>query len=324
MEFACYPVGFETLTALSRGLTAQPDRHWPTACDQREYEMRKGAKLLVAGALCGAMAGCAALDPRAMDDFDLYKWDLDSAREMTPQGAPFIHGLRVGYLALHDEEYEDYDWTDADHFARKAVESARGLNVRPDMVSLRELTPDHVDELTAARARLMAGLEGGGRQKAPFAAARAQVAYDCWLEQQEENDVDDIARCKEAFEKAMAEVEDALASDIDNVYIVFFNWDKATITPVAQKTIDQVASDFAEGRVTRIVLAGHTDTSGPASYNEGLSERRARAVAAALAAKGVDDNSLDINWYGETQPRVATPDGVREPQNRRVEITFME
>jgi len=286
--------------------------------------MRKGAKLLIAGALCGAMAGCAGLDPTPMDDADLYTWDLDAVKAMAAQGSAFSHGLRLGYLDLNEREYNDFDFADADHYARKAVQSARGLFVQPDQVSLRELTPEQVDRLTAARARLMAGLEENGRVKAPMAAARAQTFFDCWLEEEEENHEEGIARCRAGFEQAMAEVEEALASDIDDVFIVFFAWDRANITPVAREVIENVAEVYEEGDPARLILAGHADTSGPADYNVGLSERRARAVAAELVNLGVPEEALDIEWFGETMPRVETGDGVREPQNRRVEITFSE
>ena len=286
--------------------------------------MLKGVKLVTAGALCGTMVACAAVDPATMDDFDLHSWDLDAVRAMVPQGPAFIQGLRAGYLAETEQEYADYDFSDFDHFARKTVTSAKGLKVMPDMVSLRELTPEQVDELTAARARLMAGLDGEGRRKAPLAMARAQVAFDCWLEQEEENDVNDIARCKSEFENAMAGVEEALASDIDNVYIVFFAWDRSVITPVSQTILENAANDFANGEASRIILAGHADTSGTEAYNDGLSERRARTVAAALQALGVDAGSIDVEWYGENDLRVETPDDTREPQNRRVEIRFAE
>lgn len=286
--------------------------------------MLKGVKLATAGALCGTMVACAALDPTTMDDMDLHTWDLDAVRAMVPQGSAFIQGLRAGYLAETEQEYIDYDFSDFDHFARKAVTAAKGLNVQPDLVSLRELTPEQVDELTAARARLMAGLEAEGRRKAPLAMARAQVAFDCWIEQEEENDINDIARCKSAFEAAMAEVEDALASNIDNVYIVFFAWDRSEITPVSQTILANAAEDFAQGEASRIILAGHADTSGSDSYNNTLSERRARTVAAALQSMGVDSDSIDVEWFGERELRIETGDDVREPQNRRVEIRFSE
>lgn len=291
---------------------------------QRDEVMRNGTKLLAVSALCGALAACSGLDPTTHDDIDLYTFDMDEVRNMAPQGSLFSQGLRSGYLELTDSEYAAFDYSDSVHFARKAVASAKGLAVMPDMVSLRTLSAEKVDELSAARARLMAGLEGNGRQKAPAAAARAQTSYDCWLENEEEGDVNGIAACKAAFEAAMDEVERALASDIGNVYLVFFAWDRADISPVTATTLDQVAGDFERGEVPRIVLSGHTDTSGPADYNMGLSERRARAVAAELIARGVPESALEVTWFGETQLRVPTPDETREPQNRRVEILFAE
>ena len=67
------------------------------------------------------------------------------------------------------------------------------------------------------------------------------------------------------------------------------------------------------------MVAGHTDRSGSDSYNESLSKARAEAVAAALAERGLDQK-IKVKWYGERQPRVSTPDGTREQENRRVEI----
>ena len=222
------------------------------------------------------------------------------------KGPAFIQGLRAGYLAEADNEYKDYDFGDYDHFARKTVTSAKGLNVQPDLVSLRELAPEHVDELTAARARLMAGLDGDGRRKAPFAMARAQVAFDCWLEQQEENDIDDIARCKAAFEAAMAEVEDALASNLDNVYIVFFAWDKSEITPV-------VAGDHRQRRSGFQRRQG--DPHPACRPRRHLRSRRLQPGACPSVApaplqprsrrKGVDvPTAIDVEWFGETELRV--------------------
>ena len=72
----------------------------------------------------------------------------------------------------------------------------------------------------------------------------------------------------------------------------------------------------------QIMLAGYTDTSGSANYNQGLSQRRADSVKAYLAGKGIPDGVMTTQAFGETRLLVQTADGVREPQNRRVEITF--
>jgi OmpA-OmpF porin, OOP family len=296
--------------------------------------MRNGTRLLAVSALCGVLAACGGLnltsadagrfDPNQQDDFDLRTWDIDEVRNMAPQGSAFSQGLRAGYLDLADNDRELFLFSERDHFIRKAVASAKGLAVTPDLVSLRALGDAQVDELSAGRARLMAGLDGNGRLKAPGAAARAQVSFDCWLYYEHRGNLNRAAECKAAFEAAMDEVERALASDIGNVYIVFFAWDRAEITPVAATILDQVANDFEQGEVPRIILSGHTDTSGPADYNMGLSERRARAAAAELIARGVPEAAIEVTWFGETQLRVPTADEVREPQNRRVEMLFAE
>ncbi|HET6467049.1 MAG TPA: OmpA family protein [Geminicoccaceae bacterium] len=285
--------------------------------------MRLSATLLAVTALSGMLMACTGLNPNPMDDADLYYVDLPAVREMAPeQGLPFNQGLRTGYLDLTDKEYALTDYTDAMHFARKAVASAKGGNVQPDAVAYRTLNDDQVTELGAARARMMAAFDMGARLRAPFDSARAQVNYDCWLEEEEEGRQEEIIVCKTAFEEAMAGIEQAAASGIEDVFVVFFAFDRADITPVAQAILDDVVQAWRDGRPSRIILAGHADRAGPADYNMRLSERRARSVAAVLAAQGVPDTTLDIQWFGETQNRVPTPDGVAEPQNRRVEITF--
>ena len=67
-------------------------------------------------------------------------------------------------------------------------------------------------------------------------------------------------------------------------------------------------------------MNGYTDTSGTPRYNQGLSIRRAQAVANELVRHGVPRAAIAIQGFGETQPAGADRDGVREPQNRRVEI----
>ena len=70
------------------------------------------------------------------------------------------------------------------------------------------------------------------------------------------------------------------------------------------------------------MLAGHADRSGSSQYNVGLSQRRADAVRSYMTARGVADTRISTEAFGESQPRVPTADGVRELQNRRVEITY--
>ena len=105
-------------------------------------------------------------------------------------------------------------------------------------------------------------------------------------------------------------------------YLVFFDWDRADLTARARQIIADAAQNSSRVSVTRIEVNGYTDTSGTPQYNQGLSVRRANAVAAELVRDGVNRSIINIQGFGETHPLVPTAQGVREPQNRRVEIIF--
>ncbi len=103
-------------------------------------------------------------------------------------------------------------------------------------------------------------------------------------------------------------------------YLVFFDWDKATLTDRARQIIREAADNSTKVQYTRIEVNGYTDTSGTPKYNQGLSVRRATAVQAELVKDGVPQNAITIQGFGDTHLLVPTGPGVREPQNRRVEI----
>ena len=109
---------------------------------------------------------------------------------------------------------------------------------------------------------------------------------------------------------------------VPRTYLVFFDWDKANLRPDAMAIIREAAANSSKTKLTRIVSTGHADRSGTDAYNMGLSQRRAQAVALELTRLGVPKTSIDVVWKGEREPLVPTGDGVREPQNRRVEIVF--
>jgi OOP family OmpA-OmpF porin len=105
-------------------------------------------------------------------------------------------------------------------------------------------------------------------------------------------------------------------------YTVYFDFDRSDITPDAKPILQRAASDAKAGNTTRISVTGHTDRSGPDSYNQKLSERRAASVKAELIRDGVPANEIVTIGKGESDPAVPTPDGVREPRNRRVVIVL--
>jgi OOP family OmpA-OmpF porin len=105
-------------------------------------------------------------------------------------------------------------------------------------------------------------------------------------------------------------------------YLVFFDWDRAELTDRARQIVGDAARGSTHTQTTRIQVNGYTDTSGSPHYNQGLSLRRAQAVAAELVRDGVPAPEISIQGFGETHLLVATGPGVREPQNRRVEIVL--
>lgn len=107
-------------------------------------------------------------------------------------------------------------------------------------------------------------------------------------------------------------------------FLVFFNWDRSDLTDDARTIIDAAAAYSKTVPYVVIKATGHADRSGADRYNMGLSKRRSAAVMAELVRLGVPENDIFIDWKGEREPLVETPDGVREPQNRRVVIVIQK
>ena len=132
-----------------------------------------------------------------------------------------------------------------------------------------------------------------------YQAARAQVMYDCWVEEQAENrQPDDIAYCRSEFLAAIALVEDALkpmavqmpAADpmlAPKSWVVYFDFDKTDLSSQSQATIADAAAYAATSSQSLVVVEGHTDTAGPSDYNDGLAADRAEVVADRLREVGV-------------------------------------
>ena len=105
-------------------------------------------------------------------------------------------------------------------------------------------------------------------------------------------------------------------------FIVFFDWDRSDITPEAASILDNAAAAYQQTGSANVTLAGNADKSGSDQYNVGLSQRRADAVRAYMVGRGIPDGTISTEAFGESRPLVDTADGVREPQNRNVQITF--
>jgi len=96
-------------------------------------------------------------------------------------------------------------------------------------------------------------------------------------------------------------------------FLVFFDWNRADLTARARQIVGE-AAEAARAQPTRLEVSGHADRTGTPQYNQALSRRRAEAVAEELVRRGIARQDISITALGETQPLVATAEGVREPQ----------
>jgi OOP family OmpA-OmpF porin len=287
-------------------------------------------------ALAGLTSGCTAFTSFS---------EVEALNEAQAVGSPFTQALANEYRAYANSELKDmFDYPDALHFARKGLAAAAGEVVLPEPIADWNLDDKHIQELAAARGRLIVAYDLGARETKAALAAKTQVKYDCWIEGQEENwsDSGNMA-CRDEFLKLMGELEGDLtappaaeaqpdgAFDVDSnapmaaenaMYLVFFNWDKSDLGAGALNVLDAVAEEVKKNPPQSINVVGHTDTSGSNTYNQRLAFKRSNNVKDALVERGVDANIINVDAKGETELLVQTPDNVREPANRRANISF--
>lgn len=266
---------------------------------------------------------------------------IDRVAGMDSSGNAFTDGLHAGYVELAYKEAGFYDWIDAGFFRDKAEAAGRGEVVLPEDPNNWSIDDEaQLAELNSERARLLGVLDGGARSEHPALAATAQTSFDCWVEEAEEgpenngpiadHQVRELGKCRADYLTAMDELTRPMVEEVVMVeetptateFIVYFGWDVAELSPLAQSFLNDVADEAATQNPANISVGGYTDTSGSAEYNIRLSERRANNVAAYLSGQGVNSSIMDVRWFGEEDLAVPTGDNVREPNNRRVEITF--
>jgi OOP family OmpA-OmpF porin len=254
-----------------------------------------------------------------------------------PAGGNFIQetahdyaGL-ADYLAHHGEIYQG-DWVDVDYFARKGIAAENGALVPPEdnanwAIPL-EQPYGFRTQMAQARVRLVNDLDNGGRDRFPGLAARAQVAYDCWLERTEDDWAKEFnGACHKDFIVTITALEQALngaavAPAEAHQYNVYFEFDRSNLTPEGRQVVDTVAEAAKGDSNVHIRLVGKADLTGTDPYNMALSHRRADTVRAELTREGVDASRVEENWDGFRNPPVPTAKGVREPRNRVVEVTL--
>ncbi len=269
--------------------------------------------------------------------------EVKALNEVQAVGSPFTQYLAGEYRTFTNRELNEmFDYPDALHFARKGLAAAAGEVVMPEPISDWNLNPQHMEELSTARGRLVVAFDLGAREVAAQQSAIAQARFDCWIEQQEENWQDnDISQCKSQFLEAMNALEgmvqpaqvppepmlpvEAPAAPMkveEAMYLVFFDFDKSAIASSGESVLDAVGTEVKSRSLNAVNVLGHTDRAGSRTYNNRLALKRANSVREALIKRGVNASLIKVDGRGEDQNLVATDDNVREPANRRAEITF--
>ncbi len=296
---------------------------------------------ILALAAAATLAGCSHyMGPVQM---------LDNAQ---PVGSAYTKELAIQYRMLADSQ----SGSEAKYFAEKGLAAVNGMLVPPDML---QNDPEVVDsgpnpaEIAVARGQLVSALASGGVSIAPYEAAIAQTRYDCWAA-----DIGtfpgDSQSCQQSYQTAMSALQQQIAlAPMPNLppvvpapkeafpapvkpathgtqvplqeasFLAFFDWNKYNINSGAASVLDSVLREIkSRNDIKKIDIAGYADTSGPERYNMRLSLKRAKAVRAYLVKSGIPEKEIAVKGYGEHNLLVPTKDNVREPRNRRAQITF--
>jgi outer membrane protein OmpA-like peptidoglycan-associated protein len=274
-----------------------------------------GSAIAAAGMLL--LSGCA--------------WDIEGTSKMPNQGDAFAKALQQQYLERAKYERHEEDWISVDFFTSRAQMAADGHPPVLQKPSDRHLEKD-VAEIGSGYQRLSSALAAGAAKSAPEACARSQAWFEHWMEQSEEgHQADDIAWTRAEFMKAVpdcavpAPKPAAMSNQAgEQVWRVFFPFDKSTLSNEAKTFIDRIVSAYQSQKPSAVTVTGHADASGTGQYNMALSERRATAVVKALADKGVPSTVVNERAVGENNLPKPTADGVKEPENRQVTVTFQK
>ena len=277
-------------------------------------------------------------------------FDSEALRHQTDDRGNFSAELGRAYKKFAISEIDQMaDWIDGAHFGEKAQMAFANDLPKPERVEDWWLTDAQKQTFISARERLLHSLDRNSKRQIPRVAASAQVNFDCWIEQQEENwQLGHIEKCRNGFYAAVERLEEvaALAKSrylakpqgqiiparqtlIDprsenetRTYTLYFTLDKSDLNNSAKSQIDRVVRDYRAGAPVTIVLAGHADRSGGQPYNLSLSRLRSEAVRRRLIQHGVPVQMIEAQAFGESRPKKRTGDGIKEPLNRRVEVTI--
>lgn len=105
---------------------------------------------------------------------------------------------------------------------------------------------------------------------------------------------------------------------------IFFDFDKAVLKPESFPELNRIVQLMGERGTLEVEISGHTDSTGPETYNMGLSERRAKSVARYLTEKGISQDRIKVSFFGESKPLESNNTVEGRRKNRRVEFKILK
>jgi outer membrane protein OmpA-like peptidoglycan-associated protein len=259
---------------------------------------------------------------------------LKQLRAAEPTADPYLAALAIDYRDYAEEKAARYSWEVSQYFADKGLLAAYGRTIEPENPDNWEIPATILPQLVDARSKLMAAI-AANRTTQPELTASAVVAYDRWVELQfQQWNTPEIEERRDVFFAILTKLEEAYAAansaatpvpttttPVESTStVLYFPMDSDQLGDSAQAVIAQLVRYIQSAGNVTVHINGHADRVGSEDYNMSLSERRARFVVKALEAAGIANNIIQFFAFGESDPAVATEDGVAEPKNRRVEI----
>lgn len=325
---------------------------------------------------------------------------LGKLQRAEPVGTPFQKALAKEYRAFATAEDSKGESFDTQYFADKGLRAAYGQETAPEKLSKWDVKEDSKPALIQARNDLLDVFHSGVPEQYPDKSARAQVLFDCWMMQEEQDIAPYEAYCREDFLVLLDELvgyqqtiltkkdyhrinstvacngkpctltdtniapsqentasasatastqgQEGLSKDSSTAQssvtstgwekfsqtsgqpgatgskadkIVYFNFDSASLTNLAETALKGTIPSITTLPSYEVMVNGHTDRAGTEAYNLKLSKRRAETVKKRLIQGGVKPAYITIFAFGESSPAEETADGIRNPANRRVEIS---
>lgn len=274
----------------------------------------KTVTYLLLGTAAIALAGCNPLPGSSFGGTFTAQRFLDA-----DHGGPgFTGALAKEYTELgRRAAFRDERWRNSTAYINKARQAESGVEPAP-------WTPEelNVNGDAAAMYPDVVATINANKAARPEACARAQAMWDQYLEALRADAAGAIcllpADAKALLDEALA----ACRGGASSAFVVYFGFDRDNLTDQANQTLDQVVQAVNSMGATALSVVGHTDTVGSLEYNQDLSERRARRVAGGLEQRGIPRDNMTLAGRSWLEPAVNTGPNVREPLNRRVEITL--